>query len=109
MTRTGQHKRRITALALGAMLAAAAIGVQSAQAQTYTVLHRFGESATDGVSPHAGLIGDSAGNLYGTTGAGGASDSGVVFKLDKTGTETELYSFTGGADGAGTEAGLIQD
>src|ERR1700730_2097295 len=41
-----------------------------------------------------------AGNLYGTTEFGGASGQGVVFKLSPGGTETVLYSFTGGNDGA---------
>ena len=50
--------------------------------------------------PFGGLIRDSAGNLYGTTNGGGASDAGVVFKVDTSGNETVLYSFTGGADGA---------
>jgi uncharacterized repeat protein (TIGR03803 family) len=47
----------------------------------------------------AGLIRDSAGNFYGTTNGGGASGAGVVFKIDTSGNETVLYSFTGGADG----------
>jgi uncharacterized repeat protein (TIGR03803 family) len=45
------------------------------------------------------VIRDSGGNLYGTTEFGGASGYGVVFKLDMTGTETVLYSFTGGRTG----------
>ena len=61
-----------------------------------TVLYSFTGGA-DGANPAAGLIRDSAGNLYGTTSDGGASGAGVVFKLDTTGTETVLYSFTGGA------------
>jgi uncharacterized repeat protein (TIGR03803 family) len=44
-----------------------------------TVLHSF--SWPDGAYPHAGLIWDEAGNLYGTTFAGGDSDYGTVFKL----------------------------
>ena len=40
---------------------------------------------------------------------GGASGYGVAFKLDTTGTEKLLYSFTGGTDGGGPEAGLIRD
>jgi uncharacterized repeat protein (TIGR03803 family) len=40
---------------------------------------------------------------------GGLHGCGVVFKLDTTGTETVLYSFTGGADGASPEAGLVRD
>jgi uncharacterized repeat protein (TIGR03803 family) len=89
-----------------AMLAVAAFGALPAQAQTYTVLHRF--TGPDGANPEAGLIADPAGNLYGTTSFGGASGHGTVFKLGKTGL-TALYSFTGGADGSEPFAGLIRD
>jgi uncharacterized repeat protein (TIGR03803 family) len=63
----------------------------------------------DGANPYAGLFQDSAGNLYGTTSRGGAKGYGVVFKLDTTGTETPLYTFQGGADGANPYAALVQD
>jgi uncharacterized repeat protein (TIGR03803 family) len=57
------------------------------------------------------LVRDKAGNLYGTTYTDGAFGYGTVYKVDKTGKETVLYSFTGtGGDGAGPyEAGLIFD
>jgi uncharacterized repeat protein (TIGR03803 family) len=55
------------------------------------------------------VIGDSAGNLYGTTYFGGAANAGVVYQLDTSGQETVLYSFTGGADGAHPRAGVIRD
>jgi len=119
MARTGQHQRCISAihwvetsgaLALGAILVTAAIGTSAAQTYTYTVLHEFKGYPTDGANPfQEHLIGDSAGNLYGTTYSGGASGYGVVFKLDTTGTESVLYSFTGGADGASPYAALLQD
>jgi len=64
-----------------------------------TVLYSF-TGGTDGSYPWGGVIRDSKGNLYGTTSAGGASGAGVVFKVDTSGNETVLYSFTGGADGA---------
>jgi len=52
---------------------------------------------TDGTSSTAGLIFDKSGNLYGTTGFGGADANGTVFELspqgDSTWTETVLYSF----------------
>jgi uncharacterized repeat protein (TIGR03803 family) len=57
----------------------------------------------------AGLLRDSAGNLYGTASGGGAFGWGNVFKLDNTGTETVLYSFTGGSDGSCPMSGLILD
>ena len=49
--------------------------------------------------------------LDGTTYLGGnpACGCGTVFKLDATGKETVLYSFTGGADGARPFAGVILD
>jgi len=71
------------------------------------VLHRF--SGLDGSSPYAGVVGDSSGNLYGTTYYGGTAGAGVVFKLDASHNETVLYSFTGGADGANPFAGVIRD
>jgi len=46
-----------------------------------TVLYSF-TGGSDGGSPYAGVIRDSAGNLFGTTQMGGNESSGVVFKLD---------------------------
>jgi uncharacterized repeat protein (TIGR03803 family) len=74
-----------------------------------TVLHRFAGYPTDGATPYSWLARDSAGNLYGTTSDGGAYGDGAVFKLDTTGNETLLYSFTGGTDGANPSAGLFRD
>jgi uncharacterized repeat protein (TIGR03803 family) len=72
------------------------------------VLHSF--NGTDGMDPAGGVIQDAAGNLYGTTEMGGASNAGVVFKLDlSSGVETVLYSFTGAADGSGPRGRLVQD
>jgi uncharacterized repeat protein (TIGR03803 family) len=75
-----------------------------------TVLHSFTGGSGDGKNPFAGLIRDSAGNLYGTTQNGGVSNYGTVFKLDATNTETVLYSFSGGVDGGYPYYGhLIRD
>lgn len=73
------------------------------------VLYSFTGSPNDGAFPYAGVIADPAGNFYGTTNAGGASNSGAVFKVDSAGTETVLYSFTGGADGAFPFGGLLRN
>jgi uncharacterized repeat protein (TIGR03803 family) len=64
-----------------------------------TVLYTF-TGEPDGSLPYAGLILDAEGNLYGTTVFGGTSNYGTVFKLDTTGKETVLYSFTGTPDGS---------
>ena len=74
----------------------------------FATLYSFSGGA-DGGYPYAGLIGDAAGNLYGTTWVGGASGLGTVFKLDKNGNQTVLHSFAGGTDGASPYAGLILD
>jgi uncharacterized repeat protein (TIGR03803 family) len=47
-----------------------------------TTLASFND--TDGANPYAGLIEDPAGNLFGTTGRGGAYGGGTVFELTKT-------------------------
>lgn len=74
-----------------------------------TVLYSFTGGA-DGAYPQAGgVIRDSAGNLYGTALLGGASNAGVVFKLDVANNFTVLHSFTGGADGGNPACSLIRD
>ena len=72
-----------------------------------TVLYSFA-GGSDGASPFGTLIHDSAGNFYGTTDGYGAFALGTVFKLDKTGKETVLHSFTGGADGIFLNGSLVQ-
>lgn len=71
---------------------------------TETILHTFlGLNAQDGENPN-GLVFDAQGNLYGTTVGGGIYNPGTIFKLtpQTSGewTETILYNFTGGDDGA---------
>jgi uncharacterized repeat protein (TIGR03803 family) len=80
----------------------------STQAQSFSVLYSF-KGGTDGGSPQGGLVQDASGNFYGTTYAGGAHQKGVVFKVDPSGNETVLYSFTGQNDAGNPYAGLIMD
>lgn len=77
---------------------------------TETVLYSF-SGAPDGQSPYtSGVVRDKAGNLYGTTGGGGANGQGTVFKLTPTGTETVLHSFAAdGKDGVLPIGGLVMD
>jgi uncharacterized repeat protein (TIGR03803 family) len=75
------------------------------------VLHTF--AGSDGANPAAGLIADSSGNFYGTTTGGGIHGEGAVFELAPNGsggyTESVLYSFAGGKDGAVPEDALVRD
>jgi uncharacterized repeat protein (TIGR03803 family) len=48
---------------------------------TETLLHSFATGGHDGQAPYAGIVFDSAGNLYGTTTAGGIGSGGIVFEL----------------------------
>jgi uncharacterized repeat protein (TIGR03803 family) len=75
------------------------------------VLYAFGDEP-DGAGPTAGVVRDRAGNLYGTTtagGPGGLEGFGTIFKLDPLGNETVLYRFAGGLDGAFPRSSLIID
>jgi hypothetical protein len=47
---------------------------------TYKVVHQFG-TGTDGFHPTGDLVLDASGNMYGTTQAGGAQGSGMVFEI----------------------------
>jgi len=80
-----------------------------------TVLHNF--TGADGANASSNLITDAYGNLYGTTanggnlqdcGGDGIAGCGVVFELSGE-EEAVLHRFTGGADGAFPQAGLVMD
>lgn len=90
------------------VLAVTAFGIPRAQAQNFSVVHSF-TGGSDGGGPLNGFTIDSKGNLYGTTSSGGASNYGVVFKLNLGGGEVVLHSFTGGADGANPDGFLVLD
>lgn len=72
-------------------------------------------SGPDGYVPQARVTFGPDRNLYGTTTYGGQSNAGVVFRLQPPGTacktalcpwtETVLYSFSGGSDGANPTSG----
>jgi uncharacterized repeat protein (TIGR03803 family) len=89
----------------------------SAQAQTESLALSF--SGTSGERSYGNLIFDNTGHLYGTTQYGGnlsacqGQGCGVVFKATRTtGTawkETVIHTFSGGRDGSGPQAGLVQD
>jgi uncharacterized repeat protein (TIGR03803 family) len=66
---------------------------------TETALHAF-TGGTDGEYPVAALVRDGKGNLYGTTGQGGASCCGTVFELTPSDTENILFNFNF-SDGTG--------
>ena len=78
--------------------------------ETEKMLHVFSFQGR-GSEPN-GLVADAAGNLYGTTYAGGTYNDGAVYKLtpklDGGWTETVVYSFEFDVDGA-APAGPVLD
>ena len=77
------------------------------------VLYSF-TGGSDGGNPYAGLIFDSAGNLYGASASNGAGSGGTVFELTPSGggwNFTTLYGFNGasGQFAPGPVANLIFD
>jgi uncharacterized repeat protein (TIGR03803 family) len=98
-----------------AVLLLALVTAHLMQAQTFITLYNF-TGSTDGAYPYAGVVQDEMGSLYGVAANGGDLDCtflgepgcGVVFKLDTTGKETVLYSFSG-KDGAYPYGTLVRD
>jgi len=85
---------------------------------TETVLYSF-TGQSDGAVPEGDLVFDQAGNIYGTTFAGGQgncvplfSGCGAVYELTPSQgqwTPTVLHTFTGLSDGGAPTSGLIFD
>ena len=97
------------ALAFVVVLGLRVVVAQSAPTRTFKVLYTF-QGSSDGGEPYAGLVRDSAGNLYGTAISSGAFGWGVVFKVNPSGTETVLHSFGDGSkDGRTPYGGLVRD
>ncbi len=112
MTKPAEQSPWLSTLSLrGAALAftlLSAFAIQSASAQTFTVLHQF-TGGVDGGGPLAGLTIDQGGHLFGTT-AGGGRGNGTVFEMKQAGsgwTLASLYNFLGGDDGATPEARVV--
>jgi uncharacterized repeat protein (TIGR03803 family) len=94
--------------ALSIALVMAAVVVQSSAAQTFKTLHVF-TGSPDGAFSQAPVVRDANGNLYGTTTSGG-NGSGTVFKVDKNGLESILYTFRDSSrDGIFPSSSLLLD
>src|ERR1700679_5133 len=94
---------------LGPALAVAALAPAAAAGFTYTLLHTFDGTLTDGGAPAAAVTLDNAGNIYGDTLSGGAYAEGTIFKFAPDGTETLLHSFGAAGDGTQPDGAVIFD
>jgi len=77
----------------GIMGAADVTSVSIACVSNFTPLYSFAGGNSDGADPYHTLILGSDGDFYGTTLAGGTSNTGTIFKVTPSGTETLFYSF----------------
>jgi len=76
------------------------------RADSWRILHNFGETNGDGYSPGSSLTLND-GTLYGTTPSGGKGGNGTLFKLNLNGTGfTNVHAFAW-ADGANPGAGVV--
>jgi len=78
---------------------------------TYTekILYSFGATSLSGSTPYAGVVADTAGNLYGTTKVGGKNGAGIVYELVSNNggyVNRTLQQFIG-ENGAVPYAGLV--
>ena len=71
-----------------------------------TTLFSFND--TNGSFPYAGLRQAADGNFYGATSSGGSYSNGTIFRITPSGAFSNLYSFTGGSDGRGPAAKLLE-
>jgi len=112
MRRMNVHMLAATLLCTSAVIAIP----ERAAASTFRVLYSFCHDkrfvCSDGKAPASNVIRDAAGNLYGTTSAGGPTGNGVIFELARSGRKYSyrvLHSFDGAADGGVAVTQLIMD
>ena len=112
--RTGS-RAATAAMSLAFIVSLTVVLTQSAQAQTFTVLHSL-DGLQDGYYPVSGVTVARNGDLYGTTQYSGLSGGdcylgcGTAFRLAHKGSGwifTTLYSFAGGNDGGNSYARVI--
>jgi uncharacterized repeat protein (TIGR03803 family) len=96
---------------LAVSLLATLAATRPAFAQTESVLYNFCSLANcaDGEQPRGNIVRDSAGNIYGTTEAGGQFGQGVLYRVSLAGVETVLHNFGSTADDGQIPNGLAAD
>lgn len=78
----------------------------------FSIVHDFVDDGLDGTRPVAGLIQSADGSFYGTTYGTFETEFygtyGTVFRMTTSGAVTLLHTFTGGSDGLGPAASLLE-
>jgi uncharacterized repeat protein (TIGR03803 family) len=85
--------RGVASAVLVGLLVFLFVSAPPASAQTFTVLYQF-RSGPGGINPYAGVVMDAKGDLFGTTYNDGAFAAGTVFRVNSSGKEKVLHSFS---------------
>ena len=72
-----------------------------------TILYNFIQQTPNCQNPDGNVVFDTHGNLYGTTGYGGAFGGGCLFKISPAGKFTIVHNFGEGTDGASPTGNLV--
>ena len=75
-------------------------------------MYNFTDGSDGGYPAYGNVTFDQAGNLYGTTSAGGSAGHGAVFKLTRSGgswTESVIWNFPDASGGLSPYSGVIFD
>jgi uncharacterized repeat protein (TIGR03803 family) len=78
---------------------------------SFSIIHDFHDTSSEGLAPIAGLLLDGSGFLYGTATSGGSGQWGTVFKLKTDGSGyAVLHSFPSAkSDGKNPNSSLVED
>ena len=101
----------VTAAATALLCASGTTAAFAGKTVTETAAYSF-QGGNDGGFPQGGLVANAKGKMFGVTTSDGADHNGVIFEVHKKNgawIEAPIYTFTGGADGAIPQAGLMVD
>jgi len=108
MRQSSSSATRALLVSLLGACALASLAATTAEAgpgrESVHILHAFA-GGSDGTMPSVGLVRDAQGNLYGTTGKGGAYNDGVLYKITPDGSYRVLHAFGKRQSGAALPVG----
>ena len=90
----GVPARIVMLLIMLAAIVLFAAAASPAHAQTPTVLHGFSDVSTDACQPEGNIVQGRDGNMYGIGLYCGTNNTGAVYKISPSGTESVIYNFS---------------
>ena len=110
MARTPSPSFTRALVALIVVSSVALLSLPAAATPTFTILHAFTGTGSDGSSPQGGLLEDQNRNIYGETQLGGTGGVGTNYIVSNTGSSfATLYSFGATATDAQVPTGGLRN